>query len=189
MSLEKINIRTWVVLLIMVAFAAMRSMSQDLFGDLANFTSVGAIALFGGVYFKNKWQAAFLPLMILVVSDLFINYAYFGRLTLWYDGVAWVYLSFLLIALVGQLVKVVKPGSILLSAFAAVLIHWIVADIGVWLNNPAFAQTPVGFLQCLVAAIPFEKNFLAGTMLYSVVMFGGFEMLKRAYHKLSLVKS
>src|SRR5690554_4765598 len=128
MSLEKINIRTWVVLLIMVAFAAMRGMSQDLFGDLANFTSVGAIALFGGVYFKNRWQAAFLPLLILFASDLFINYSYFGHMTLWYDGVLWVYLSFLLIAMVGRLVKEVKPGSVLLASFGAVLIHWIVSD-------------------------------------------------------------
>ena len=189
MSLEKINIRTWVVLLIMVAFAAMRSMSQDLFGDLANFTSVGAIALFGGVYFKNRWQAVFLPLLILVLSDLFINYAYFGYFTLWYSGVVWVYLSFLLIAMVGRLVKDVKPGSILLSAFAAVLIHWIVADIGVWLANPEYAKTPAGFMLCLIKAIPFEKNFLYGTMAYSAVLFGGFEALKRVFPKLSLVRN
>jgi hypothetical protein len=189
MSLEKINIRTWVVLLIMLAFAAMRSMSPDLFGSLANFTPVGAVALFGGVYFKNKWQGVFLPILVLLVSDLFINFAYFGYMTLWYSGVVWVYLSFLLIALVGRLVKEVKPGSILTSAFAAVLIHWIVTDFGVWLNNPAFAQTPAGFLQCLVAAIPFEKNFLAGTLLYSAVMFGGFEALKRAFPKLSLARN
>lgn len=189
MSLEKINIRTWVVLLIMLAFAAMRSMSPDLFGSLANFTPVGAVALFGGVYFKNKWQGVFLPILVLLVSDLFINFAYFGYMTLWYSGVVWVYLSFLLIALVGRLVKEVKPGSILTSAFAAVLIHWIVTDFGVWLNNPAFAQTPAGFLQCLVAAIPFEKNFLAGTLLYSAVMFGGFEALKRAFPKLSLASN
>lgn len=188
MSLEKINIRTWAILLIMIAFAALRSMSQDLFGDLANFTSVGAIALFGGAYFRNKGQAIVLPLLILLVSDLFINYAYFGKLTLWYEGVLWVYLSFALIALTGRLIKKVSPGSILLSAFGAVVIHWIVTDFGVWLGNPAFAQNPAGFMQCLIAAIPFEKNFLAGTMLYSAVMFGGFEALKVAFPKLSMAR-
>src|SRR5690606_5646329 len=188
MSLDKINIRTWVILFVIIGFAALRGLSPERFGEWANFTPVGAIALFGGVYFKNNWQAFLLPLLILAVSDIFVNYGYFGEFTLLYDGIFWVYLSFALIVLLGRAVKNVKPGSILLSALASVLIHWIVADIGVWLNNPAFAQTPAGFIQCLTLAIPFEKNFLAGTLLYSAAMFGGFEVLKSYIPKLSLVR-
>jgi hypothetical protein len=188
MSLDKINIRTWVILFVIIGFAALRGLSPERFGEWANFTPVGAIALFGGVYFKKNWQAFCLPLLILLISDAFINYGYFGKFTLIYEGIFWVYLSFALIVLLSRFIKNVKPASIFLSAIAAVLIHWIVADIGVWLNNPAFAQTPAGFIQCLTLAIPFEKNFLAGTLLYSAVMFGGFEILKSYVPKLSLVK-
>lgn len=187
MSLEKINIRTWIILLIIIGFAALRGLSPDRFGDLANFTPVGAIALFGGAYIKNKYQAFLLPLLILLVSDAFINYGYFGEFTLLYEGVFWVYLSFALIVLLGRTIQHVRPTSILLSALGTVLIHWIVTDIGVWLNNPVFAQSPAGFLECLIMAIPFEKNFLAGTLLYSAAMFGGFELLKSYFPKLSLV--
>jgi len=189
MSLEKINIRTWIILLIIICFAALRGLSPDRFGELANFTPVGAIALFGGAYIRNKYQAFLLPLLILLASDVFINYGYFGEFTIFYDGIFWVYLSFFLIVLLGRAIQHVKPTSVLLSALATVLIHWIVADIGVWLNNPAYAQTPAGFIECLVMAIPFEKNFFAGTLLYSAVMFGGFELLKIYFPKLSLARA
>lgn len=188
MSTEKFNIRTWVILLIIIGFAALRGLSPDRFGDLANFTPVGAIALFGGVYFKNHWQAFLLPLLVLLVSDAVINYGYFGEFTLLYEGVSWVYLSFALIVLLGRTIKNVKPGSVLLGALGSVLIHWIVTDFGVWLNNPAFEQNIAGFLNCLVLAIPFEKNFLAGTLLYSALMFGGFELVKSYIPKLIPVK-
>jgi len=186
--LDKINIRTWVIVLIIIAFAALRGLSPSNLGEWANFTPVGAIALFGGIYFKNRIQAYFFPLLVLLVSDIFINYGYFGKITLFYEGIFWVYLSFALIVLVGQTIKNVRPLNVLLSALVTVLIHWIVTDFGVWLNNPAFEQTPAGFLHCLVLAIPFEKNFLAGTLLYTTVMVGGFELLKAYLPKLTPVR-
>jgi len=187
MSIKKINLRNWVILFIIIVFAALRGLSPERFGEWANFTPVGAIALFGGIYFKNNWQAFLFPLLILLVSDVFINYGYFGKFTLLYDGIFWVYLSFGLIVLLGKAVKTIKPAHVFLAAIGTVLIHWIVADFGVWLNNPAFAQTPAGFMECLILAIPFEKNFLAGTLLYSAVMIGGFEFLKSYIPKLNPV--
>lgn len=189
MSIEKINIRTWAIVAVILVFAALRGLSPESFGNWANFTPVGAIALFGGVYLKNKWKAFLIPLAVLLASDMILNYAYFGEFTLYYEGIFWVYLSFALIVLLGKAVKTVKPLPILLSAFAAVLIHWIVADIGVWLHNPVYEQNLSGFIHCLVLAIPFEKNFLGGTLLYSAVMFGGFELLKSYIPKIAIAKS
>src|SRR5690606_3387515 len=188
MSIEKFNIRTWAVVAVIILFAALRGLSPESFGAWANFTPVGAIALFGGVYLKNKWQAFLIPLAVLLASDLILNYACFGKLTLYYEGMIWVYLSFALIVLLGKAIQTVKPISILLSAFGADLIHWVVADIGVWLNNPAYEQQLSGFMHCLALAIPFEKSFLGGTLLYSAVMFGGFELLRSYIPKLAIAK-
>lgn len=186
MSLEKINIRTWLIVLIISVFSIFRVLSPEKFGLLANFTPVGAIALFGGVYFKKKWQALTIPLLILFASDIFINYSYFNKFVLFYEGAFWVYLSFLLIVLLGTVNKKVKMSSLILSSFLAVVIHWLVSDFGVWLGNPAFAQTPKGFIECLVLAIPFMKNFLIGTLLYSTVLFGGFEFIRNKFPNLAL---
>ena len=52
MSLQKINTRTVVLILMIVAAASMRLVSYE-FKFLSNFTPVGAIALFGGAYFAG----------------------------------------------------------------------------------------------------------------------------------------
>jgi len=57
MSLKKINIRTVVLILMILAAAAMRLVSFKYPLVLSNFTPVGAIALFGGAYFTDKWKA------------------------------------------------------------------------------------------------------------------------------------
>ena len=65
------------------------------------------------------------------------------------------------------------------SSLAIVFIHWIVTDIGIWLGSSIYPQTLSGLWACLVAAIPYEMNFLAGTLCYGVILFGSFEVLKR----------
>jgi hypothetical protein len=66
MSLHKIHTRNTVLILMIVAAAAMRLVSYK-FPVLSNFTPVGAIALFGGAYFTDKWKAYLVPLAALFV--------------------------------------------------------------------------------------------------------------------------
>jgi glucose dehydrogenase len=76
--------------------------------------------------------------------------------------------------------------NILVTAIVITLIHWIVADMGVWLSGSMYAETVTGFWACLSAAIPFERNFLAATLLYSAIMFGTFEWMKLKYPALRI---
>ena len=50
-----------------------------------NFTAVGAIALFGGAYFSKKYLAFIVPIVALLISDLFLGF---------YSGMWVVYFSF-----------------------------------------------------------------------------------------------
>jgi hypothetical protein len=61
---------------------------------------------------------------------------------------------------------------VLASTLTIVLIHWLVSDIGVWYQNPAYTQDLAGFWACLVKAIPFEIRFLEGTVIYGALLFG-----------------
>jgi hypothetical protein len=51
----------------------------------------------------------------------------------------------------------------------------------VWIGSKTYAQTWVGFIECLNAAIPFELRLLTATITYSAIMFGGFEIMQRKY--------
>src|SRR5476649_907689 len=102
MSLQKINTRTIVLILMIAAAAAMRLVSYKYQGILSNFTPVGAIALFGGAYFTDKWKAYLVVLVTLFLSDIAINYLYTSKLVLWYSGSFWVYLCFGIMVFIGS---------------------------------------------------------------------------------------
>lgn len=184
MSSQKINIRTTVLILMIVAAAAMRFISFK-FPALSNFTPVGAIALFGGAYFTDKWKAYFVVLLTLFVSDIYINYLYTSKLVLWYGSSAtWTYLAFALMVLAGSLIKKVNVANVLLASLGAIAIHWLITDIDPWLNGTMYAKDITGYFQSLIAAIPFERNMVLGDALFGAILFGGFELAKSKYTSL-----
>ncbi|HLT08903.1 MAG TPA: DUF6580 family putative transport protein [Cyclobacteriaceae bacterium] len=162
---------------------------------LPNFTPLGAMALFGGCYYQDKWKAYLVPLLSLWLTDILLNrFFYFGEWVFFYDGFAWVYISFALMVLIGGLlIKKVLASSVLLAGVAGALVHWIVSDFGVWLGGGIdittglpFTRDFMGYLKCLYLALPFMKNLLLGNLVFGAVLFGSFELMQRRYPKLQL---
>jgi hypothetical protein len=181
MSLQKINTRTIVLILMIVFAAAMRLVSYKYQSTLSNFTPVGAIALFGGAYFSDKWKAYLVVLLTLFVSDIAINYLYTSKLVLWYGGSFWVYLTFAIMVFIGSLIKKVNPLNVALASLAGVAIHWLIMDMPWMYGTSLYANNLSGYGQSLMAAIPFEKNMLLGDALFGIILFGGFELAKNKY--------
>lgn len=147
--------------------------------EIGQFTAVGAMVMFGGAYL-SKGKGMLFPLAALWISDLLVNrFFYFGEWILFYDEFLWTYGAFALIALAGNLMMKKKNlHSFLTTSLVAVLIHWIITDIGTFIHSGTYPHTIAGFWACLVAAIPFEKNLLIGTLAYGGLMFGSFEYMK-----------
>eukprot|EP01133_Synstelium_polycarpum_P019594 gene19594-23470_t len=189
MSMEKINIRNSILALIIIAAAATRFLNLGSFSSWSNFTPIGAMAMFGGAYFSDKLKAYAVPLITLLVSDVVVNYSYFHKLVLFYDGAFWVYLSFVLMVFVGTYIKKVSLISVLAASVVTVLIHWLVSDIGaVLMTGSLYPKTFAGYLQALVAAVPFERNLLVSNLVYGLLMFGGFEYAKTKFPALNFSK-
>lgn len=187
MSTNKFNPRTAILLLIIVLISIIRVAApfSDNFKDIANFSAVGAIALFGGAYFNNNIKAFGFPLLILLLSDIFIaktsGYGFF------YGGWYWTYIAFILMVVVGKfMLKKVNVQNFVFANVVMILIHWIVSDISAMYVPGLYEPTLAGYWTCLVAAIPFELNFVYGSLVYGVLMFGSFELLKVKYPHLSL---
>jgi len=191
MSNLKFNPRNLILLLMILVITLMRLLvvfnSNEL--EFANFSSIGAVALFGGAYFKDHAKAFAFPLLSLFLSDFILASTIYSKYSngFLYEGWYWTYLAFALMVLVGRvLLKKVNAVSLLTSTLTIVLIHWIVTDFGVWFQNPSYPQNASGFWLCLNRAIPFEVRFLKGTLMYGAVLFGAFELLKSRYPVLKL---
>ena len=180
MSLQKINTRTVVLILMIIAATAMRLVTYKFPYVLSNFTPVGAVALFGGAYFTDKWKAYAVVLITLFTSDILINYLYTSKWVLWYNGSLWVYLAFAIMVLIGSFIKKANIGSVGLASLASVLVHWLLTDVPST-GSTLYPHTMIGYGQSLVAAIPFERNMVLGDIVFCAVLFGGFELAKNKY--------
>jgi hypothetical protein len=179
MSLKKLNIRTVVLILIILAATAMRLVSFK-FPFLSNFTPVGAIALFGGAYFSDKWKAYVVVLLSLFLSDIVINYLYTSKWVLFYSSSLWLYLCFAIMVFVGSLIKKVNVLSVFIASLVSVAIHWLIMDLP-WLYGTLYPHTLKGYGMSLAAALPFEKNMILGDIIFGAILFGGFELAKRKF--------
>ena len=178
----KLDYKDTAILLFIVITAIWRILIYSIphISAVNNFSPLGAMALFGGAYL-TRWKGIAFPILTLWLSDVFLNrIVFYGEWDLFYEDFMWVYGAFALMALIGRWLQTNKSiNRFLGSSLAIVFIHWIVTDIGVWLGSSIYPQTLSGLWACLVAAIPYEMNFLAGTLCYGVILFGSFEVLKR----------
>lgn len=175
------------LLLFICTVALLRVPNAAHYTWLANFTPIGAMALFAGAYFKSPLKALLFPLLTLFISDLIIcNLVFDGKYGFIYNGWYVVYGIFLLIVLVGRwLLQKVNLVRILVSGMIAALLHWMIADGAVWLGGGTDLRTMTplskdvaGLVQCYTQGFPFMKNFLLGTVAYSSLLFGLFEWMK-----------
>lgn len=181
MSIQKFNPRFIVLCIFMLAVAAMRIPNAAQLTPWSNFSPIGAMALFGGAYFSKNWKLVAFPLLTLFISDIAINlFVHHGKYGVMYSGWYWIYLIFILIGCLGKLlIKKVSFTNILFAGVTASLTHWLVADFLVWIGGGTDLRTMqplsrdwAGLIQCYAQGFPFMKNFMAGTLLYSAMMFG-----------------
>lgn len=144
----------------------------------ANFTPVAAIAIFAGVYL-NKKQALVVPLLLMVISDIFLGM---------HNVVAFTWGSFILVTLLGFWARNHKTflGIVSASVVSSVLFY-VITNFGVWAMG-WYPQTAKGLLDCYILGLPFLRIFTVSTLLYTAVFFGAYELIARRVRNTKLAK-
>jgi hypothetical protein len=138
---------------------------------LGNFTPVGAVALFAGCYLKDRKLALLVPASAMIFSDAYIGF---------HSLVPVVYACFALTIWLGmRLSQHVSSARVLGSSLLSALNFFVVTNFAVWLFSGMYAHTAAGLGQCFLMAIPFFRNDLLGTLLYSGLLFGGYALLQQ----------
>ncbi len=104
------------------------------------------------------------------------------RYGLFHATMPFVYLAVLLTVGIGLLLR--RRVSVLnvgLAALGSSVLFFVVTNFGVWISGTTYPLTPAGLAASYVAAIPFYRNTLAGAALYSLLLFGGLALLRRAW--------
>ncbi|MDG1252566.1 MAG: hypothetical protein P8N56_02695 [Schleiferiaceae bacterium] len=139
-----------------------------------NFTAVGAVALLGGFWTKDRPAAFLLPLLLLYVSDMVLNnllYASVSSSFTWgYPGMVWVYVGHLAMIFWGQNASRMQGIAGAGHAVVANVLFFALSNFGFWLGNPALSQSTYGLLTAYLAAIPFFVSSTAGTLVFGAIM-------------------
>ncbi len=156
-------------LFIVIALIAIAAFSRFFIG-LPNFTPVLAIALFGGALIKNK-LAYVIPIVAMFITD-----AYFG----FHSTMFAVYGSFLLAIWMGRKF-VSKPNAknVAVTSIASAVQFFIITNFFVWATSGIYTYDFAGLTACYTAAIPFFRNTLTSSMLFSVLMFGSYALANK----------
>lgn len=136
----------------------------------ANFTPVGAIALFGGFYFRKKWKIL-APLIIMAISDMFIG---FYDIELMFS----VYFCIFVNSVLGSYInknKMVTNG--MLYSFIGAIIFFLITNFSFWFFGSWYPHTFNGLLSSYYLAIPFFKSSLIGDLFFSFAFFSGYELI------------
>ena len=161
MNNKKFSNREIVILLFIIIAAVIRLIPHP-----PNFAPITAMALFGGLNFQNKKLAYAIPILAMIISDLFLGF---------YSISIFVYLSFIAITYIGTTIKSINISNIFLSS----LLFFIITNLGVWILG--YPMTIEGLLTCFTLALPFFGYALAGDLFFSLLFKYGFKTVEKKY--------
>ncbi len=139
-----------------------------------NLIPVAATALFAGRVLRNGALAPIVPIMGLLIGDLFL-----GRED-WRIALV-VYAAFTLPAVVGMLSRKLSGATVVAASMVGCsLIFFVTTNFAVWAFSPLYPHTMQGLIDCYVAALPFLRNTVAGDLLWIGVLYAGLWLARRA---------
>ncbi|HET7840884.1 MAG TPA: DUF6580 family putative transport protein [Terriglobia bacterium] len=142
-----------------------------------NFSPVYAALLFAGAFLKKR-DSLWYPLGIIAVCDFLLT------LGIYRTSFHWVYmlnlLAFAAIIPVGWWLRGrTSVGRVFAAALAGPTVFFVVSNLMVWAGGLLYPRTAAGLTACFALAIPFYGNTLASGVLFSAILFGGYEYYRR----------
>jgi hypothetical protein len=185
--IQKINPRPVVLVAMILAVGIFRVVTATTHSTLAGFTPLGAMALFAGFYFRDRWKAYIVPLLTLWLSDIMLNrYLFFGEWVFFYNSFEWVYASFALIVYIGRRVVNASVKNLVVASVATAVVHMLISNAGVWLygcgpGDSLYSADVKGLLECYSMSLPSMVNFFIGNLFFCSILFGGFEFMQKRF--------
>ena len=141
-----------------------------------NATSLVTMSLFTGQQLSRR--ISFIVLLVsLLLSDLLlhflIGYPIFG---------AWTFFSYSAFTVIVWLGRKLPKGfstHLFFYITGSSLAFWLWTNFGTFIFSSLYTHTLNGFFECYIAALPFLRNQLLGDLGWSLVIFGGYELVMR----------
>jgi hypothetical protein len=163
----------------------------------AGFAPQIAMAIFGAAVIKDKKLAFVLPLVSMLLSDVFIeilyrngymNYGGFWAGQTFFDGQVLNYILLAALTLVGFWARNLNWTRIVGATLAAPVIYFLLSNLLVWIGGAGYARphTFGGLMLCYEDGLPFLRTSIMYTAMFSAILFGGYFLVQRLVHRRQL---
>ena len=132
-----------------------------------NFTPILGMAVFAGATFDKKIYSFLIPLVAMVLSDLFLGF---------HSSMIIVYLAICLNVLIGVYFVNISYLKIISSLAIGSLVFFIITNFSVWALSGMYPYNLEGLLACYTMALPFLQNTIISTILYGLGAFFIFDL-------------
>ena len=160
--------------ILILSIIIVAALSNILLTSIPNFSPVASVALFSGFYLSNKKLALLVPIACMLISDYFVGF----------HSLMWaVYLSFAITVFMGILMKTANRKNVIINSILCSLVFFLITNSAVWLTGNFYASNLSGLGICLAMGIPFFKYTLLSSLVFSTILFGGFQILNQLINK------
>ena len=132
-----------------------------------NFTPILGMAVFAGATFDKKIYSLLIPLVAMVLSDLFLGF---------HSSMIIIYLAICLNVLIGTYLVNISYLKIIGSLILGSLAFFIITNFSVWALSGMYTYNLEGLLTCYTMGIPFFQNTIISTILYGLGVFFIFDL-------------
>jgi hypothetical protein len=179
---HKINLSLSLAAILVVLAAASR-----LLPHILNFSSVGAMALFGGACFSRRSWAFCLPFVALWASDLLLNNTIYRSFypdtvgTVWFTS-PWTYLAFAAMTVFSMtFLKKISLPTVALSSVAGSTLFFLISNFSTWIETTLYSKNIEGLMTCYAAGLPFFPATIVGDLCWCTALFGTYSLLKNSF--------
>ncbi len=123
-----------------------------------NFTPILASAIMAPLLIKDRWVGIAIPILAMFLSDIIIGFHPYQFV---------VYSSILIIALISPMQK--NYINLGIMAIAGSVWFFLTTNFAVWLLWDYYPKNFEGLISCYTLAIPFFKNTLISTCLFTII--------------------
>ncbi|HVY76374.1 MAG TPA: DUF6580 family putative transport protein [Puia sp.] len=181
--MKQTKILVWSFILLVVVAALYRIIPGRPYG----FAPQWAMAVFAGAVIRNKKWALIMPVLSMFISDLLYQLLYMGGLTDmqgFYQGQWQNYLLFTLLVFVGFAIRKYNVTNIIAASLAAPTIYFLLSNFIVWFGVDGTRgygrpKTFNGLMMCYSDGLPFYRNSLIATLVFSAILFGSYYVINR----------
>ncbi len=178
---------TWSLILLVIIAALYRVIPDRPFG----FAPQWAIAIFAGAIIKDKRLALIVPVLCMFFSDMFYQILYSSGLSTipgFYEGQWQNYILFGLMTFIGMAIKKINVLSVFIASVTAPTVYFILSNLILWsgwsgTRGYGRPKTWSGLMLCYNDALPFYKNSIIATMVFSAVLFGTYFLFRKSQPK------